>query len=141
MLHGLDSMNEIPTLDPRLNEIEKLIVVENMTIEKACVRAKISKAHFYEIVKRMSEEEFRDLFARAREVRGLELLDDCLEAFKKMKETDDNKEAWKQKNIIDQGLKLAGKLNQALSDKIQNQTNVQVNNFGHDEFVMKKLEK
>lgn len=132
-------MHKIETIDPRLNEIENLIAVENMTIGKACEKAKISKAHFYELVKRMDEDKFKDLFARAREVRGLELLDDCLEAFRKMKETDDNKEGWKQKNIIDQGLKLAGKLNQALSDKIQNQTNVQVNNYGHDEFVMKKL--
>jgi len=134
-------MSELIEIDPRINEIDKLIAVENLTIEKACEKAGISKAHFYEEIKRLDAQQFKDLFARAREVRGLELLDDCLEAFKKMKETDDNKEAWKQKNIIDQGLKLAGKLNQALADRIQNQTNVQVNNFGHDEFVMKKLEK
>jgi hypothetical protein len=55
-----------------------------------------------------------------------------------MKETDDSKEAWKQKNIIDQGLKLAGKLNQALSDRIANQTNVQFNNYSQDNFVLEQ---
>lgn len=134
-------MNEIETVDPRLNQIENEIVENKVGIVKACENAGMTFKEFWLHVKEMDEKKFEKLFARAREVRGLEILDDCLEAFRKMKETDDNKEAWKQKNIIDQGLKLAGKLNQALSDKIQNQTNVQVNNYGHDEFVMKKLEK
>jgi hypothetical protein len=56
-----------------------------------------------------------------------------------MQDDDDPKVQWKQKNIIDQGLKLAGKLNQALSDKISNQTNIQVNNY-QDQFVLKQVE-
>jgi hypothetical protein len=120
-------------------KIEEEIVENKLNLKDACVKVGISYMKFYDCIRVMDEKDFSHLFARAREVRGLEILDDCLEAFRIMKESDDAKEQWRQKNIIDQGLKLAGKLNQALSDRISNQTNIQVNNY-HDEFVVKRLE-
>lgn len=121
-------------------KIEMEIVENKLNLREACEKSGISYMTFYDYVRGMGEDKFSQLFARAREVRGLEILDDCLLSFKEMKNPDtDSKELWRHKNIIDQGLRLAGKLNQALSDKISNQTNVQINNY-HDEFVVKRVE-
>jgi hypothetical protein len=131
-------MTEIEKID-LFKKIEDGIVEHKLNLKDACEKAGISYMDFYNHVRSMDEDKFSQLFARAREVRGLEILDDCLAAFKKMQDDDDPKVQWKQKNIIDQGLKLAGKLNQALSDKISNQTNIQVNNY-QDQFVLKQVE-
>ena len=131
-------MTEIEKIEI-FKKIEDGIVEDKLNLKDACERAGISYMTFYDYVRGMDEKDFAHLFARAREVRGLEILDDCLAAFKKMQDDDDPKMQWKQKNIIDQGLKLAGKLNQALSDKITNQTNIQVNY--QDSYVLKEIEK
>ena len=134
-------MSELIEIDPRLNQIEELLVSENMLLTKACERVGLSMREFYRIAKKMDDDKFRLLFARAREVRGLSILDDCYSAFEKLKDPlTDNKEAWRHKTVIDEGMKLAARYNQNLGERPLVQNNTQINNYGHDEFVMKKLE-
>lgn len=123
-----------------LEKIEELLVVKRMTITDACKQLKIDESSFYKHLKKLDDKTFAQLFARAREARGLRLLDDCLENYEKMKKAD-NKEAWHLKNVIDQGLRLAAVCNKNLAERPLVQNNTQTINNYHDDFVMKKLER
>lgn len=128
-----------------VEKIEELVVTKNLSIDAACRTLEIDKSDFYKYLKTLDDKQFTHLFARAREVRGLKLLDDCAEAFDQMKEiTDDEgsgKKLWRLKNTIDSGMRLAAMYNKNLGDKgLSIQNNTQINNYGHDEFVLKKLE-
>lgn len=124
-----------------LIQIGELIATENLSIEDACLRVGSTERAFYHYLESLDKEKSSQLFARAREMRGLKILDKCGKAFEDMSQTDiDNKELWRLKNIIDSGMRLAAMYNKNLGEKgttVNN--NTQINNY-HDDFVMKRLQ-
>jgi uncharacterized protein (DUF1015 family) len=129
---------EITDINLTISEIEKLIVTDNLTLEQACKKIGCTTLEIWNYLRTLDNVTFASVFSRAREVRGLKILDDCHESFKQMKISDDSKEQWKYKNVIDTGMRLAAVYNRNLSDK--NSVNIQNNTINvHDDFVLKKI--